>query len=200
MNRASLVRLICTACVVVPGLSAAADPQRQLPPPRLEQIVSGKMDLKDGKPRLILMIDSYRRERIRIENTRRVVRIDEAREEGGEEQVTVIEGPVTQEQEIVRIKPAGLKPTVVDLNDVKFFDINWKAVSIEQASQKLKAVGPVFLLDGNRSAGPFSPSQLRALNADTLILKTPKRIRQSPRRNVDPFADPFGGNADPFGA
>ncbi|TWU01147.1 hypothetical protein [Stieleria varia] len=192
MSWATHFMLLCATCALTSGLVVADDEPPNLPPPHLTQIVFGKMDLLDGKPRLILMLDSYRVERLRIEETRRVVRIDEAEGQGGDATETVVEEPTTTNHEIVRMKSAGMKPKVVDLNDVKFFDIHWTAISIEQAAEQLKAAGPIFLLDAGVRAGPFSSAQLRALNPKTLILVTPNRIRQIPRE-----ADPFGG--DPFG-
>ena len=166
--------------------------------PRLSKVVEGKITIRDGKPQLVLMLESYRKSNIETHTVLQKYRIEKVKNEAGElvEQKTPLGDSVQNERRRVEIKSAGIKPKVIDFKDIKFFDLSLNEVTIEQARKKLQQLGPVFLIDRGANVVAFPPAQRRALNPDCLILWSKKDIRQNPR-GADQFDNPFGG--DMFG-
>ena len=160
--------------------------QQFLPWPTLSTLVRAKLDPNDGKPQLILMLQSYRMEKMakpvavkktRIETRVRTVKINDREVE----QVYQVAVPYT-EQVTEIAKSAGLKPTTFDISKFKIYDLDANVVSIEEASKRLEKLTPVFLLE-NTKAPKFNPVpelQKSILKPGSLVIVSADKIHKRP--------------------
>lgn len=159
------------------------------------QLVAAKINLDDAPPRIILMIESYRTEKKKIDalvpQLKTVVQTyTTADGKKAEREVTVNQMITVQiEQDI--LVPAGLKPTVMDLADFEFFDLDSQPVSHESAAQKLNMLFPVFLIEMFQGEmHPIGKYEKEVLKSDVLIATTPKPVRPMGQQGWQPAGDP----------
>ena len=179
------------AALLIPPPAAVVAQDTSRPAPQLKHLVSAKI-LPGYAPTVIMMINSFRRENLRVKSTTEIFVVQD---DGSEKPYS--EPTVRTQVQVNRI-PAGLKPITTDAKHFKFFDLDWKPVSFEDAAKRLTKLKPVFLLDAGMTAGKFSTLTRSALQNDCMILMTKNNIRKNDGRMRN---DPFGGGRfgdDPF--
>jgi hypothetical protein len=152
--------------------------------PTLADLVLAKVDRNEDGPRVILMIESSRKETRKVKVTRIV-------QEKRERQVVVdgktvpqqftVSVPVIEEMEMEVDVPAGRKPATMAADDFRFFSLDAAEVSVDDACQHLSSLHPVFLIDQyNGDPTPLPDIARRAMKENCLLLVTEKKVRSVP--------------------
>lgn len=167
----------------------AAQPARHTRLPQLSDLAQVKLDTHSGKPHLIMMLDSFRMEK----RTGRVIKhVPEMRTrmvadgQGGQvEQIYTIHVAVVEEGEIEYKIAAGRKPLSQPASQFRFFELTGNELSLEAASEKLRTLQPVFLLDRFVGELPEIPEIYRqAMHPSCLVIVSEEALRDFPQQTL----------------
>ncbi len=148
----------------------------------LNQLVPMKIDIRGDAPQLIMMIEGYRSEerevtvmRVRQEKRTRIVVLPSGKEE---EQVYTVSVPFTETVQQPVPVPIGAKPKALPLSQFRFFDLNSKEISAEDAAKILSSLKPAFLLEQlEGEPPPLAKYQRQVFKEDVLVVTTKEVVQ-----------------------
>ncbi len=148
----------------------------------LRDLVQAKIDTVEGVQKLIVMVDAYRTEMraMPIDGVRKEQRVREVPDKDGKlvKKVDTVQIPFIFHREVEVEVSAGRKPSLVDLADIAFYDMENNAVPFEEVAKRLTTLRPLFLLERfTGEAQPLPELYKQVLNSDCLIAVTKKQIR-----------------------
>ena len=116
---------ILAVCFSMFAVSTSIAQRPNATTPSFNHLVSAKVIGSNEKAKVILMIQSFRRERQRVKTTTEIFLIGE----NGEDEKRMVDPKIRERVQVSKV-PAGIKPKTVDAKEIQFFDVNLKPVSI----------------------------------------------------------------------
>ncbi len=158
-------------------------PFRATPTLSFELLVEAQMDR--ASQQVVFTLDSYEVARQTIVESENRIRLDTA--DG--KTLLLKYGPRRSAKVIpdtpVTITSTGKQQVRVPAKQIRFYRLDGKSVSIEDASRSLTESQPIFLLENTNSEPPeVAEVYQRALKPDCLIAITSKRVREIRTRHL----------------
>ncbi len=157
--------VVAVACLSVSEraarLSAQPVPQLTTSSVSFDDLALAHIEVKQGKPELVVAIDAYRAERRDIVQLENRIRLDTT---DGKLLLLKYKGSpsaTVEEKALVSVTPIGKKVVRLAADQLRFYRLGGEPVGLADAVAMLKSDRPIFLFDATDASPPEIPEVYR---------------------------------------